>query len=1003
MANVALSVTTDTTGAVKGIKLVGEGLEQVDEKAKTTSSILTGVWQGFGQAIGSKILNEALGTFSALSSAFTANATRLQQFGLELRNIRDLTEISTGRAQIYRRALEEMGKGQETLIVGSNTLKKNLHENSAETAHAIRSIGLSVETLKKSSPEKMFDDVVAALGRVPDPTSRAGAAMRLLGESGVTLAQLAPTLAETEQRLQQLGVALSSEEWAGIEGIRQGFEDLEDAQQGFWNRTVAAVSASQSLHVAFSEVSKVFGTLGSVVRDNEKDIRALVDQGLLALATVLSWLVNGGLAAAVVGFKLMGEVTIFLREQYRSLGLEIKAMAAIAANPLNTVGALRDMNAGLAGVKDDTRAAREELNRMTLAGAQGAIRVAGSFERLRESIKGAQGALYSGGGGRPGSSGGGGFLTAAQRKAEEDAEAKRVAEDSKNWKAIDAMGKGVGYYSSTLDIGPTADELADAAAKQAKADQDDLAIAPQLEARRKANVEQMWKQRDALKESALQTINWTSSLQSLSNMLTATGQAGGKLGGILGGAAGIGSLLQGFQSKDKEGNLIGGLGGGFKNIFSSFGKGASGILQGLTGVGGLVSAGLGIGKSLIGLFSGDPVKKAQKEIGKALGKGVSRDLAESLMNEAKATGKSLQQVAKEYEYQQSQVARQTMLEGLGVSQGGAEELMKWVPWARPEVALGAGRMFGAVFWKSWQEQGIEGLERMRPIWEDAVAKMTEAGLDPTALGMGSLGAIMAATDNERFRAAAGMSTGAQQILTGATSGNFVDAEMLEGSIAIAEEQLNASREAQLSDKDAYTGMAGLLQAQLNASIASGEKIPTDLQALLDEAKRNGISIIADPTIRTAVATEGIYRFLTGQGGSSQSSQAPSYDNGSTYDEATGEVTWGPRPSGYPGGAPWPPVQGGNYGTGGLIPATPGGLRVTGGEAGRDEYVLTGGQLAAVAGAGGGGLTVSVGGISVAVQSIGDMGRVLGEAIAKAIDTDPQARAAVQRAQRRQAA
>lgn len=130
---------------------------------------------------------------------------------------------------------------------------------------------------------------------------------------------------------------------------------------------------------------------------------------------------------------------------------------------------------------------------------------------------------------------------------------------------------------------------------------------------------------------------WGETVQFVTDLMSALGvEADSSLGKILGS---IGGIASGFQ----------GLAGGLSKLGVSAG---GGFLGGLTSVlgkigvaGQIASAAVGIGSAIVGLFKSDPVKKAQKEAGQALGVGISRELAESISKEADKLGIALKDAA----------------------------------------------------------------------------------------------------------------------------------------------------------------------------------------------------------------------------------------------------------------------------------------------------------------------------------------------------------------------
>jgi hypothetical protein len=136
------------------------------------------------------------------------------------------------------------------------------------------------------------------------------------------------------------------------------------------------------------------------------------------------------------------------------------------------------------------------------------------------------------------------------------------------------------------------------------------------------------------------TFDWAGALNIVADML---GPISGGIASAVKGMSGLAASLQ--KINDSEG----GFGGLFKNLTGGAEGGMLDKLSGVLGsagmIGSMASTAIGIGKTIVGLFKSDPVEKAQEEAGKALGHGVSREMAESIMKEAERTGESIGEAA----------------------------------------------------------------------------------------------------------------------------------------------------------------------------------------------------------------------------------------------------------------------------------------------------------------------------------------------------------------------
>jgi hypothetical protein len=112
--------------------------------------------------------------------------------------------------------------------------------------------------------------------------------------------------------------------------------------------------------------------------------------------------------------------------------------------------------------------------------------------------------------------------------------------------------------------------------------------------------------------------------------------------------------------------------------------------------------------------------------------------------------------------------------------------------------------------------------------------------------------------SEAFQGAQGAAGDIAGVLSGMREAGMVDEglmgaaagasqELFNQAVAAATEAGKAPAEAQ---KAGFGAISQLLREQLNASIQSGKELDANTQKLLDEAKKNGIEIMADPIIES---------------------------------------------------------------------------------------------------------------------------------------------------------
>lgn len=311
-------------------------------------------------------------------------------------------------------------------------------------------------------------------------------------------------------------------------------------------------------------------------------------------------------------------------------------------------------------------------------------------------------------------------------------------------------------------------------------------------------------------EAKKSTETWGDRLGNLSQQLSYLASVtGGLAGKILGLAAsltnGLGGVLNGLQGF-KDAGMVGGLSG-------LLGKIASGA--------GIVGSVIGIGSSLIGGI-------------KSLFGGKSRE-----QKEAEAAAKK----------QAEEEKRQAAIDAAQRRQAAAEQAQGFAQSLSDK--LGDENLSGPL------KAALQGF----------------VGQLSGALGKFGLGVIDARLkESKGFQAAAGVAGDVAGGLSAAREAGIADAAMIAAAGGAAQEIQNqaiaAAKEAGLSDMEAARqgslAIAQILRQQLNASIQSGNELDANTRALLEEAKANGIEIMADPMIESLAVQKDILATLRGQ-------------------------------------------------------------------------------------------------------------------------------------------
>jgi len=352
------------------------------------------------------------------------------------------------------------------------------------------------------------------------------------------------------------------------------------------------------------------------------------------------------------------------------------------------------------------------------------------------------------------------------------------------------------------------------------------------------------KQHQVIRSLKTATIDWGRELENVANIVSSMGGAFSKvLGSIIGGVGGIGSAIQGIKKNQILYDESGKVAGKTSFLKGGFGKILGDVAGGLQ----IAGAAIGIGKAIVGLFKSDPVKVAQKEVAKALGHGISREFAEEVMKRAKEMGVSLSVAAKtmeaETKFAQMKTNEDKFRGGLDIAKGGAESL---------SGLLGTDSVLsGAV--KAASQPLIDAVQ---------------SALIANGQGMMLNGPL---AESKEFKAAMDAAQATAQIVKGMIQAGGIDQAFMGNTgkmaSAVRDDAEKAALKAGLSpaeaEKAGIASIAPILREQLNASLASGKDLDENTKALLQEAKDNGIDIVADVEYQQLAELRGIRSALGG--------------------------------------------------------------------------------------------------------------------------------------------
>jgi len=848
--------------AAKASGELGKSLDVVQKQIAGSLQGLTAGIGPLGNALGALgpaglVAAAGIGAIGAGISglvAFTAAATKgLVELGGHLSDLSAQTGLSTTTLQELRFAGSLVGVSLEDAAGAVGKMQKAVTEGDTVFAR----LGLNLGNLRKLDVAGQFDAVAAAIRAIKDPTQQAAAAMEAFGQGGVSLLPLIKSdTAAAREEFHRLGLEISEDTVAAADKLGDEATKLAAAWEGVKNQLAAGIVESGALTAVTEGLKAVMGGLATFLNDNKDLIRGFFALGLTAAKELAAFLpmIRTGFNGLVQVFALLhpGAVGVaddfkFLLQsaaQFQAFQERVAARDAKAKEPPKTKTFIGkgDEAAAAKAAAEAERARQKELAELRKADTA-ALKAADDATKLHaESV--AKLAIAEGA-----------AISPLQKKiaainAERDALVSKAQADFvafQNAASVsnitdEEAGRMEGLTNATI---ANANATRDAAVAQATFEENiargnkawDAYIKDIVDAE-KATEEFARRAREASAEMAA---GISSDFEALGGLLQDFGATAESVAvtfansmaqafavverSIKNGELSFADLAQSIGTVFQAGKK-GGVGAG---IFSGVGSGAA--IGGLFGPqGALIGAGIGgIVGAIGGIFRSDPVKKAQQEAGRALGHGISREMAQQFLEEAKATGKSIAQVAKEWarkvKAEQDKANLDTLRAGVEVARAGAQDLLSLLDKFGPRAQAAGGALVKAVA----DAMAANGLGVLAT---GALAKSEKFGAVQQAVG--ASGQIF-----QGLRQAGGIST---DLL--ANGGDFAE--------ALRAEAVAAAKEAGLSDAEAQkaglAAVAPLLRDQLEASIQSGQKLSAQTQQLIDEAKANGITIVADPMI-----------------------------------------------------------------------------------------------------------------------------------------------------------
>lgn len=232
--------------ALKNLGLIGSSSLKL---LGNSFSLVTAVAKGFASRIISSV-SSALGAISKIGAVVGAAALAIGgalafgikgavEFGASLANLSARTGAPVKDLVILQKAFASVGIEPEKVGSAINKMQKALsgvNEEGKPTINALKSLGLTIESLRGKTPTEQFAAISTALSKIKDPADRAAIAMDLFGKSGGELNALFQNPDAIKNAQQALGgqADLLAKNAEKFHHVAEALANIGDKLRGFF-------------------------------------------------------------------------------------------------------------------------------------------------------------------------------------------------------------------------------------------------------------------------------------------------------------------------------------------------------------------------------------------------------------------------------------------------------------------------------------------------------------------------------------------------------------------------------------------------------------------------------------------------------------------------------------------------------------------------------------------------------------------------------------------------
>jgi len=391
MAVAYVKLKIDSEGRAELVQ-TGKDFDDTGKKAASAQAVITKACAGIKAG-----LVAAAAAAAAVGAGVLASVNHLLDMAGKMTDLSQVTGIAVTDLQAFEVAGSMVGVGAEAIADSMVKLQRKMVEGSAATRKALSDIGLGLEDVRKMTAGEQMSAILQGLSKIEDEAKRNALAVELLGKSGAKLVPLGADFEAIRKRAEDLGIIMSRDVVKAADDLGDSVGMLGMTFGGLSNNVAAAIVTSEPLHALIEGLTDIMGQLSIWVRQNQSDIRAYVDGGVVFL---LQALIQGITVIEVfaAAWKALLDTWTYVKTGALMLVETLKLQFKVMTQPWKASQFWEEYKRGIDSI---TAEAADDLqeHQKSLDGFVGlTTKVKGVVEGLRDKVAGLAGVQHAGAG-----------------------------------------------------------------------------------------------------------------------------------------------------------------------------------------------------------------------------------------------------------------------------------------------------------------------------------------------------------------------------------------------------------------------------------------------------------------------------------------------------------------------------------------------------------------------------------------------------------------------------